>query len=170
MIKLEKFVLSDFKYLKNWLETEEELIQFAGPIFKFPLTKIQIKKYLEDNKRNVFRVLLNTGQGYQIIGMAELYNFSDSTNKIARVIIGKKSIRGKGIGTNLIKSLVKYSFEQDKKEYVSLNVYDWNIPAIQCYKKVGFTKTDSKPQITKIGRKQWKAIEMKISRTKVSSR
>lgn len=169
MIELEIFENSDFEYLKKWIKTEEELIQFAGPIFKFPLTKKQIEEYLEDEKRKVYRVVFKTENGKKNIGIAELYDFSKNTNKIARILIGEKSVRGRGIGTNLINELVRYSFKEDEKEIVSLNVYDWNIPAIKCYEKVGFVKTSRKPKITIIKGEKWRAIEMEIKLKKEAS-
>lgn len=69
----------------------------------------------------------------------------------------------------MINELVKYSFEEDEKEVVSLNVYDWNIPAIKCYEKVGFIRTDQEPKITHVKGEKWKAIEMKIELTKEAS-
>ncbi len=47
MIILQKFTSSDFELLKSWVKTEEELIQFAGTIFTFPLSDEQLKQYLE---------------------------------------------------------------------------------------------------------------------------
>lgn len=98
MIELEIFEQSDFKYLKKWIKTEEELIQFAGPIFDFPLTQNQIEDYLKDKNRKVYRVVYKTENDKQNIGIAELYNVSENTNKIARILIGEKSVRGKESG------------------------------------------------------------------------
>lgn len=162
MIDLETFEQSDFQYLKKWINTEEELVQFAGAIFDFPLTKNQIEDYLKDEKRKVYRVVFKTEKGKKNIGIAELYDHSEKTNKIARVLIGEKSVRGKGIGTYLINELVRHSFEYDEKEIVTLNVYDWNIPAIKCYEKVGFVKTTRETKITHFKDENWKAIEMRI--------
>lgn len=162
MLGLQKFTPSDFKYLDRWIKTEEALVQFAGPLFQFPLTMEQIEDYLKDEKRNVFKVVLETDESEQSIGIAELYDFSESTNKIARVLIGDPSVRGKGIGTELIERLVQHSFENDHKQTVLLNVYDWNISAIKCYEKVGFVRTSKAPTITHVSGKEWKSVEMEI--------
>lgn len=160
MIRIEKFKIEDFHSLTEWIKTEEELVQFAGPIFKFPLVKEQIEVYLKDENRTVFKVINIEDESK--IGIAELFNSSKEANKIARVLIGDRTIRGKGIGTKLIQKLVEHSFRKDLKKYVSLNVYDWNIAAIKCYERVGFNIADKKAKITKIGNKTWKSIEMKI--------
>lgn len=166
MVKLEKFRIDDFGDLTNWIQTKEELIQFAGAIFQFPLKINQIEAYLSDRKRNVFKVMYSSDEQTTSIGMAELYDFSANTNKLARVLIGEKSIRGNGIGTELMRQLVKYSFEKDNKEAVILNVYEWNLSAIKCYEKVGFLKTDRDPKVTTVDNKKWRAIEMKMERVK----
>jgi len=38
MITLEPFDREDFERLINWVDNEEILVQFGGPIFSFPLT------------------------------------------------------------------------------------------------------------------------------------
>ncbi len=45
-IRIEKFSETDFDTLLSWVKDEKELIQFAGPIFSFPLTKEQLIKHL----------------------------------------------------------------------------------------------------------------------------
>ena len=162
MLIIEKFTVDDYFILDNWIQSEEELVQFAGPFFKFPLTIEQIEHYLGDEKRQVFKFI---SHDIEIpIGLAELYSHSKEANKVARVLIGDKSYRGKGIGTQLIHWLVEYSFQHDEKKWVILNVYDWNEAAIRCYEKVGFKRTIGTSMISKVGKKMWKAIEMKVYR------
>jgi len=37
-IRLEKFGRENYANLIAWVESEEALMQFAGPLFKYPLT------------------------------------------------------------------------------------------------------------------------------------
>jgi len=46
MIKLEPFTSKDFLRLINWMDSERELVQFAGPIFSYPLTENQLTEYI----------------------------------------------------------------------------------------------------------------------------
>lgn len=157
MIELKPFELKDWQYLKKWISNESELIQFAGPIFSFPINEEQIKSYLSDSTRIVFKVETVDGK---TIGMSEIMIENNHVVKLARILIGDKSMRGKGIGTELIHELTEYSFNKLKANKVILNVYSWNTGAIKCYQKVGFSQTDKPKEYVRVGDEEWKTIEM----------
>lgn len=156
MLALKPFISSNWKYFDEWITDESELIQFAGQIFTFPITKKQIETYLNDTSRTVFLITFHN----KPIGISEIYLINEKTVKFARILIGEKSMRGKGIGTELINILVKFSFEKLKRERIILNVYSWNINAIKCYEKVGFSKTSKPIKTIQVENKNWKTIEM----------
>lgn len=158
MIKLKPFRPEDWKYINKWIANELELIQFAGQIFRFPIDKSQIEHYLShSDNRTVFRIENKNGKP---IGMAEISIEDENVAKLARILIGEKSIRGQGIGTELINKLTEYGIKELKKEIIRLNVYKWNIAAIKCYEKAGFTQTDKPIKYIKLGDKEWETIEM----------
>ena len=47
MIELKPFTENDFEIFKAWAANAEELFQFAGPVFSFPLTDEQLRNYLK---------------------------------------------------------------------------------------------------------------------------
>lgn len=157
MIELKPFKIDDWKYIKKWTSSESELIQFAGAIFSFPVDRKQIRSYLSDSNRTVFKI---ENESKQSIGIAEISIVKENVAKLARILIGEKSMRGKGIGTELINKLTKYGFNILKKEKIILNVYSWNIGAIKCYEKVGFSQTDKPIKFVKVGNEEWETIEM----------
>ncbi|SHI30245.1 Acetyltransferase (GNAT) domain-containing protein [Mesonia phycicola] len=124
MIKLESFKIDYWKYLKKWISSESELVQFAGQIFSFPIDKKQVELYLSESNRTVFKI---ENENNETIGIAEINIPEDNVAKLARILIGEKSMRGKGIGTELINKLTEYGFYNLKKERIILNVYSWNI-------------------------------------------
>lgn len=157
MIKLVSFEINDWVYLQKWIGNKAELVQFAGPLFSFPIDKTQVESYLSNPNRTVFKV---ENSSRQAIGMAEISNEGVSVAKLARILIAEKLMRGKGIGTELVNQLVDYGFNKLKKEKFILNVYSWNLGAIKCYEKVGFRQTDRSPTVVTIGGEKWEAIEM----------
>ncbi|MFK7934090.1 MAG: GNAT family N-acetyltransferase [Saprospiraceae bacterium] len=163
MIKLIPFTLNPHAhYLRGWTTGEKDLVQFAGPLFQYPLTEDQIENWIADENRTVFAVLDDFFEG--VIGFAELSDYDEKTAKIARVLIGASSERGKGYGTSLITKLVRIAFAEWNKKSVILNVYDWNKGAIRCYEKVGFSFTNRPPIIMEIGGETWNSLEMKIEK------
>ncbi len=157
MIRLKLFEVDDWKYLRKWIANEAELIQFAGPIFSFPVDRVQVKSYLSNPDRAVVKAEDGSNQA---IGMAEISDEGEGVAKLARILIGERSMRGKGIGTELIHKLVDYGFNKLEKKKLILNVYLWNLGAIKCYEKVGFHRTDKGPTLTTVGGGVWEAIEM----------
>jgi len=157
VIKLKSFKIEDWKYLKKWISSESELIQFAGQIFNFPIDKKQVELYLSDTNRTVFKI---ESENNKTIGIAEISAPEENVAKLARILIGEKSMRGKGIGTELINELTEYGFNNLKKGRIILNVYSWNTGAIKCYEKVGFSQTDKPIKLVKVGNEKWETIEM----------
>lgn len=163
MIQLKPFKTEDWQYINQWIANESELIQFAGHIFTFPIDKNQIENYLSNaKKRTVFRI---ENENDEPIGMAEISIEDENAAKLARILIGEKSLRGKGVGTELINQLTEYAVKKLKKKTIRLNVYQWNIAAIKCYQKAGFRQTDKPTKYVKVGNETWETIEMEITST-----
>jgi RimJ/RimL family protein N-acetyltransferase len=164
MIKLEKFDETDFDRLINWTVSEEMLVQFSGPIFKFPLTKEQLEKYLTEKKSIAFKVV--DRESDEIIGHSEIYHSENGIAKLCRILIGDESFRGKGIGEKIINKLVEYCFEKLEAEKVELNVYDWNKSAIRCYEKSGFEINPNKVSQIEVKGSVWISLNMILDKSK----
>ena len=164
MIKLEKFTENDFERLINWIENEEMLVQFSGPIFKFPLTEKQLEKYLTEEKSIPFKVI-NTELN-EIIGHCEIYKSENNVAKLCRILVGDKKLRGRGIGEKIVNKLVEYCFEVLKVEKVELNVYDWNESAISCYQKAGFEINPNKISEIEVKGETWISLNMLLEKNK----
>lgn len=157
MITLKPFRIEDWEDLEKWISCESELIQFAGQIFSYPIDRKQVESYLSDSNRTVFKI-----ENYQkqSIGIAEISIEKEDVAKLARILIGEKSMRGKGIGTELINKLTEYGFNHLKKGRIILNVFSWNVAAIKCYEKAGFLKVDKPRRFVNVDNEKWEKIEM----------
>ncbi len=146
MIELQDFTDLDFDMLKSWISSEEELFQFAGPIFTHPLTNEQLRRYIDVKYRKVLKVVFTeTGEH---IGHCE-FNSENGNNRLSRILIGNTALRGKQIGEAVVRKMVNILFENPDIKEVDLKVFEWNKAAIRCYEKVGFeidhSKTDKFP-------------------------
>ncbi|MET4083029.1 RimJ/RimL family protein N-acetyltransferase [Pedobacter sp. UYP30] len=160
-IDLKAFTELDFETLKSWVGSEEELFQFAGKIFSYPLTDGQLTNYIKMGNRTVLKVVLkSTGQ---TIGHCEL-NFEHGNARLSRIIIGKSELRGKGLGEEIVRCMVELVFRDPKIYEVDLNVFDWNKGAIKCYEKVGFKINHSKIGEASVNGKIWSALNMVLQR------
>jgi len=105
LIKLDLLEKEDFKKNIEWNvnKSADDLLQWAGPKYKYPLSLVQVENYflneVKKDNSNVFVYnirLINTGE---IIGNVELREV-DKNNKIGKVcrfLIGEKTIRSASI-------------------------------------------------------------------------
>jgi RimJ/RimL family protein N-acetyltransferase len=163
MIRLQKFTKSDYDRLILWIDSKETLMQFAGPGFTFPLTSEQLEESLIDKNRYAFTIIDADSGNY--IGHSEIF-LTGTSASLGRILIGDYQLRGKGLGKEIVLQLLEYSFNTLGQRQVELNVFDWNIGAIRCYEKVGFTINPYKKLERKINGETWIALNMALDKQK----
>jgi RimJ/RimL family protein N-acetyltransferase len=138
MITLEKFTEDDFDRLINWIKSEDGLILFAGPGFKFPLTREQLSDYINNDKRKVYKVVESKSK--EVIGHCELNDINNNTKnaRVCRMLIGDESKRNKGYGRKVIQKLINVAFNELSLNNLTLKVYEMNSSAVKCYTNCGF--------------------------------
>ena len=162
MISLLPFEETDYAQLIAWVPDEEMLMQFAGPHFTFPLTTEQLELSLSDTNRIAYKILHNADQ--IIIGHAEIVLEDASTALLSRILIGEMAYRGKGLALPLVSQLLTLAFHQPGIEEISLNVFDWNIPAIKSYQRAGFRINKGKTLTRYVNNKTWTGLNMRLNR------
>jgi RimJ/RimL family protein N-acetyltransferase len=172
MIKLEYLEKEDFKKIVQWNEgkSEEFLLQWAGPVYEFPLTEEQIEKfvstYMHKEKECFFVYKIIDAEIGQMLGTIEL-DVKDTVNKVGRVgrfLIGEENGRGKGIGRAALSEVLRIGFEELKLNKITLGVFDFNHRAMRCYESVGFAKENVKENYRRIGNEYWNLYDMGITR------
>ena len=172
MIKLSLIEKEDLIKIVEWNanKSADDLLQWAGPVFSYPLTLGQVENYyLNEAKREnpnvlIYKIILTETE--EIIGTIEVRDI-DEEKKIGRVgrfLIGSEDIRGKGIGTKALKEAVRIGFEDLKFNKITLGVFDFNESAIRCYEKVGFVKVKFTKNARKSSNGYWNLYEMAISK------
>lgn len=161
MIALQPFHIYDAPELIRNIKDKKSLLQFAGPMYHFPLTADQLEIDLSDENRTLFKIV--DGENQNTIGHAQIF-LKEKTFLLGRILIWDENNRGKGYGKKVMQELLKYGFSNLNRELAELNVYDWNTGAIECYKKVGFyIDLDVKNEV-KIDDETWVSLNMKIHR------
>jgi RimJ/RimL family protein N-acetyltransferase len=92
----------------------------------------------EKKKYGDFFWAIDTKDGKFIGGCG--VNHMDRKNRVARVgiFIGDREYLGKGYGTDAMKVLLEFLFEEYNANKVKLSVFDYNKRAIRSYEKCGF--------------------------------
>ena len=130
---------SDREYLYRWINDRELVICNA------PFKKITEKEHADwfqnicrASTDRVFFIIELVSKGVPI-GSCQLLNIhSDHRSAELQIRIGEWSAHGRGYGTEAIKQLVKFGFENLKLHRIALQVFASNQQAIRSYEKSGF--------------------------------
>jgi len=166
-IKLVSFQKTDIDRLIGWIPTAAFLLQWAGPIFYFPLTRQQLERHLEKTSAEKPTLLIfkavdtNTGQ---VVGHGELANidYLNSSATLARILIGPPEMRGTGIGPEIVHNSLQIAFDILDLHRVDLLVFDFNQQAIRSYEKAGFVKEGVLRECRKLEDEYWSSCIMSI--------
>ncbi|MFJ7935088.1 GNAT family N-acetyltransferase [Sporosarcina sp. NPDC096371] len=140
--------LNDKYLLAKWLSDPEILQYYEGRDNPFDMEKVEEKFFREED--GATRCLIEfDGEPIGYIQFYEVeaeervtYGFDDSTESIYGMdqFIGESDYWNKGVGTLLVRSMVKYLIEEIGADRIVMDPQTWNERAIRCYEKCGFEK------------------------------
>ncbi|WP_276256910.1 GNAT family N-acetyltransferase [Halomontanus rarus] len=164
-ITLRPFTEDDFDKLIEWVDSPSFLLQWAGPIFSYPLGESQLREHLEatndpEPSRLAFKAVDSTEQmvGYVELNTIDRRNLSAS---VSRVIVSPDE-RGRGHGTSMLYRLLEIGFEELGLHRIELRVFDFNESAITCYEKVGFTREGTLREARRHEDEYWTLVQMSV--------
>ena len=168
MIQLSYFEEKDFNQLIRWISNEELMMNWSGAMFSFPLTDDSLTWYLSDvndienSSAFVYKAIDTTTN--EVVGHISLGNLSkkNKSARITRVLVGDTANKGKGYCKQMVQAVLKIGFEELKLHRIELGVYDFNIAAINCYKKAGLSIEGTSRDCVLFKDKWWSLIEMSI--------
>lgn len=162
MVRLFPFGKDDFDRLIEWIDSPALLLQWAGPIFQFPLNHEQLNQYIsaDTSNRRIFKVV---NAQDEVVGHIELDNINTYhlSATISRVLVNP-SYQGQGIGTLMVKGILSFGFDELKLHRIELRVFDFNTSALACYKKVGFQIEGHFRDYRRFENEYWSLYQMSI--------
>ncbi|WP_242837309.1 GNAT family N-acetyltransferase [Alkaliphilus transvaalensis] len=170
LIKLNLLEKEDLNKIVEWNanKSADDLLQWAGPIYEYPLTHAQIENYflneVKKDNSNIFVYKIQLVSTDKVIGTIELREIDEKnkTGKVCRFLIGEEGIRGRGIGAEVLKEVLRIGFKDLKFEKITLAVFDFNKSAIKCYENVGFRKVKFTENARMTVNENWNLYEMAI--------
>jgi len=167
MIELQPFGRGDFARLIGWSVSPEFVLQWAGSGFVYPLDEAQLEEYLRGGEtdppfRKIYKAV-DTDSG-AVVGHIELnsINYLHRFATVSRVLVGEPSIRGKGVGEQMMRHVMRIGFEELGLHRLELVVFDFNEAAIRLYEKVGFVKEGRIREARRLGDQYWTHYVMGI--------
>ena len=128
---------SDLRELMRWFDTESAVIEWGGPVFRFPFSEETFREDCHWGKMATFRLNAPDG-GFAAFG--QLYKRYGRIN-FARLVVHPK-LRGRGVGKRLVRLLMAVGPKLLPCDEFSLFVFRDNMPALGCYQSMGFEIRD----------------------------
>ncbi|GAB6169465.1 GNAT family protein [Clostridium carnis] len=141
LVKLRAYKEEDIDRATEFINDEEtkKLLVIDTP---FPITKWKESEWIKSRDASsdlTYDFAIEDLETGKYIGGCSINNTNiKNRNCTIGIMIGDKAYWGKGYGTDALKVLIKFIFEEVNMEKIKLNVFSFNKRAIACYKKIGF--------------------------------
>jgi RimJ/RimL family protein N-acetyltransferase len=163
-VRLEPFGPADFSRLIGWVSpsgSPEFLLQWAGPIFTWPLDDEQLDGYLEPTRavpptRLVWRADDEAGVPFGHVELAAIDREHGSA-VLSRVLVAPAR-RGEAYGRAMVAAALAVAFDDLALHRVELRVFDFNTPALHCYASLGFAREGVMRDARRVGDTYWNIV------------
>lgn len=141
LVRLRAYKEEDIERAVEFIN-DEEVKKFLDSNIPFPMTKWQEEEWVRSRKANsnfTYDFAIEDLETGKYIGGCSI-NECDVKNRtcVIGIMIGDKEYWSKGYGSDSLKVLTKFIFEEVNMNKIKLKVFSFNSRAIACYKKVGF--------------------------------
>jgi len=138
-VYLSPISMDDINIFMSWVNDPE--IAHTTSFYTSVISLIQEKEMIEELAKNGNTFSIVTNENDKLIGNCGFHR-TNEINRTAEVgiVIGEKDHLGKGYGTDALRLLLKFGFENRNYNNISLHVYSFNERAIASYEKVGLKK------------------------------
>lgn len=160
---LRPFARQDFARLLAWIDSPVALMQWAGPLFRFPLDEGQLEAYRSAavGETATCRIYTACDADDEPVGHIELNDLDGHSARLCRVMIDP-SRRGQGLGRVMIRRALQIGFDELHLHRIELGVFDFNAAAIRCYELEGFVKEGHLRDARRMGDGYWSLDLMSI--------
>lgn len=131
------------------LEVENTEENWEISATRTPYSKLLIKKYLQNSFRDIYEVkqlrLMICNLDHNPVGLIDVFDLEPKDRRAALgILITKKELRGKGIGSEVLNLICQYCFTHLGLHQVYANVTADNVVSSKLFEKMGFIKAGIK--------------------------
>jgi RimJ/RimL family protein N-acetyltransferase len=154
--------------IRSWVSSYEEMVQWSGPWnFDFPLDEPQLARFFLTEaldgglkRRQFVAVGPNSQSPVGQIGFSRIWPKTQAAH-LGPVIVDP-ALRGQGVGSQMMREILRLGFQQMHLHRIELVVFDFNQAAIACYESAGFRTEGLLRDIVKVGGEYWHWRAMSI--------
>lgn len=127
----------DMEFLRGMINNsslEKDIVDWS-----FPISKVAQEKWYDNQfqNKNTVRYIIEVNE--QPIGLEILANIDWKNRKATHGIkLCDKKIRGKGYGTDTLKTIMKYAFEELQLNRLYTTILEYNEASMRLHKKCGW--------------------------------
>jgi RimJ/RimL family protein N-acetyltransferase len=140
-VRLRPLEREDLHVFVEWF-ADPEVLEFLG--LHNPLSQAREEKWFDKilegpEDEHPFAIEVYEGGGWRVIGNIAFFGISTiSRNAEIGIVLGDKSVWGRGCGTEAMRLMVDHGFKNLNLHRIHLQVVAENTRGIRCYEKVGF--------------------------------
>jgi len=132
-LRLRKYT-DDCAFALDWYQDEETLLLVDGTNQPYHIEKLyQMYHYLQ-SKGEVYFIETKTVDDSDYVPIGDVTFWQNDMP----IVIGNKNFRGKGIGTKVVKVLIKRALELSFPYLEIAEIYNYNIGSQKLFKNLGF--------------------------------
>lgn len=153
IVRLRPLAAEDLTKMVHW-NTDEEVQLYVDADFPEKLGELQhwFSQSFPNRQYQIFAIETSTGE---LIGDLELDHICWNRQEAElRIRLGEKAYWGQGYGSDAVRQMINYCFNDKGFRRLYLRVYAFNQRAIRCYEKNGFKQIG----ILHSNRENWKDI------------
>ncbi|MGH2593693.1 MAG: GNAT family N-acetyltransferase [Anaerolineae bacterium] len=159
----------DVETLSKWTH-DPEYLRLTDPDPARPLSPGQIKKKLEERekeaeKRPQFHFAIRLRSDDRLIGLASIpwVAWTHGMGSL-RLSIGHPEDRGKGYGSEAIKMILRYAFDELNLHRIGADTFEYNTGALRFLERAGFVVEVRRRQAINRDGQRWDAIMLGLLR------
>lgn len=155
---------SETELLASWDQDSEYQRLYDSEPARLASVNVQ-REWAEEWLKDCYVFAIRTLADDKMIGVVELDDFNWVTGDVWLGIgLGDRAYWGQGYGTDAMRVLIRYAFEELNLRRISLSVFEYNERAVKCYRKLGFKEEGrGREQLRREGR-YWDLIYMGLLR------
>jgi RimJ/RimL family protein N-acetyltransferase len=147
-VRLRGIEREDIPTFVRWFndpEVRQYLLMFA------PMSRASEEQWFESHLQRrddyIFGVEVKTDAGWIHIGNVGLHQISwTHRSAVFGIVLGEKEYWGKGYGTDVARTILRFAFGELNLHRVQLEVFAENARAQRCYEKTGFKREGTRRQ------------------------
>lgn len=155
---------TDAEIIARW-SGDSEFWRLAHTDPAYPAPAKTVKRELEARPIDQPRFAIRTLADDRLIGLLGLYTiFPAQREAFMGIQIGERAYWGNGYGTDALRVLLRYAFDELNLYRISLSVLEGNERAMRSYEKCGFRYEGRERQVWVYDGRRWDEIYMGLLR------